>query len=86
MLLTPISFIWVFQILIGYSKFLRNADLRILIFFQLGIFVDVKTFLDFTVCFSHVHYRMEATYSLDFRELSLLKIGDTILNPGLRHL
>ena len=32
MLLTHFSFIWVFQILIGYSKFLRNAYLRILLF------------------------------------------------------
>ena len=33
-LLTPFLFIWVFQILIGYSKFLRNAYLRILLFFN----------------------------------------------------
>ena len=45
MLLTPFSFTWVFQVLIGYSKFLRNAHLRILLF-QLGIFIDVKTFHD----------------------------------------
>ena len=31
-LLTPFLFIWVFQILIGYSKFLSNAYLRILLF------------------------------------------------------
>ena len=29
MLPTPFSFIWIFQILIGYSKFLRNAYLGI---------------------------------------------------------
>ena len=33
MLLTPFSFIWVFQILIGYSKLLRNAYLHIFTFF-----------------------------------------------------
>ena len=54
MLLTSFSFIWVFQILIGYSKFLRNVYLHIC-FFQLGIFVAVKTFHDFTVRFRHVH-------------------------------
>ena len=42
MLLTPFSFIWVFQILIGYSKFLRNAYLRIFFFFLIGIFVMLK--------------------------------------------
>ena len=40
MLLTPFSFIWIFQILIGYSKFRRNAYLCILLFSILGIFVD----------------------------------------------
>ena len=43
MLPTPFSFIWVFQILIGYSKFTKTEYLRIL-GFQLGIFVNVKTF------------------------------------------
>ena len=38
-------------------------------FFQLGIFVDVKTFHDFTVCFRHIHSRMEATFSLDFKDV-----------------
>ena len=56
-------------------------------FFQLGIFVDVKTFRDFTVCFRRVHSRMEATFSFDFQGcLFSLKIEDTILNPGLTHL
>ena len=32
MLLTPFSFIWIFQIVIGYSKFLRNAHSRIFLF------------------------------------------------------
>ena len=41
MLLTPFSFIWVFQILIGYSKFLRNAHLPILLF-SIGFLVDIK--------------------------------------------
>ena len=27
-------------------------------FFQVGIFVDVKTWHDFTVCFKHIHSRM----------------------------
>ena len=35
MLPTPFSLIWVFQILIGYSKFLRNANLAISLMFQL---------------------------------------------------
>ena len=48
MLPTPFSFIWVFQILIGYSELLRNAYMRIF-FFQLSIFVNVKAFHDFTV-------------------------------------
>ena len=68
MLLTPFSFIWVFQILIGYSKFLRNAYLRIFIFFN-RYFRDVKTFHDFTVCFRHIHSQMEATFSFDFRDV-----------------
>ena len=34
---SPFSFIWVFQILIGYSKFLRNAYLHILLF-SIGYF------------------------------------------------
>ena len=62
MLLTPFSLIWVFQILIGYSTFLRYAYLCIL----LCLIVDVKTFHDFTVCFRHIHSRMEATFSFDF--------------------
>ena len=57
MLFTPFSFIWVFQILIRYSKFLRNTYLCILLF-SIGY-----TFHDFTVCF-----RMEATFSFDFRD------------------
>ena len=43
MSLTPFSSIWVFQILIGYSKFLLNAYKPILLF-SIGYFVDVKTF------------------------------------------
>ena len=35
MLPTPFSLIWVFQILIGYSKFLRNANLAFSLMFQL---------------------------------------------------
>ena len=69
MLLTPFSFIWVFQILIGYSKFLKNAYLRIQFFFHLGIFVDVKLFHDFTVCFRQIHSQMEATFSIDFKDV-----------------
>ena len=84
--LTPFSFIWVFQILIRYSKFLRNAYKHYLAFFssfQLGIFEDVKTFHDFTVCFQHIHSRMKATFSFDFRGcLFSLKIED----PGLTNL
>ena len=51
-------------------------------FFQLGIFVDVKTFHNFTVCFRWNHSRMEATFSFDFKDVSL-KIEDRILYPGL---
>ena len=47
MLPTPFSFVWVLHTLIGYSRFLRNG----LHFFQLDIFVNVKTFHDFTVFF-----------------------------------
>ena len=36
-------------------------------FFQLGIFVDVKTFHYFTVWFRHTHSKMEATFSFDLR-------------------
>ena len=41
---TPFSFIRVLQMLIGYSTFLINIYLGILVF-QLGIFVNVKTLL-----------------------------------------
>ena len=44
MLLTPFSFIWVLQMLKGYSKFLINIYLGIFVI-QLGIFVKVKTLL-----------------------------------------
>ena len=43
MLPTPFSFIWVLQMLVGYSTFLRNLYLGSLVF-QLGILVNVKTF------------------------------------------
>ena len=68
MLLTPSSFIWVFQILIGYSKFLEML-ICVFCFFQLGIFVDVKIFHDITVRFRHIHSRMEATLGFDFRDV-----------------
>ena len=68
MLLTPFSFIWVFQILILYSKILRNAYLRILLI-HLSIFIDDKTFHDFTVCFRRIHSRMEATFNLAFKDV-----------------
>ena len=78
MLLTPFSFTWVFQILIGYSIFLRNAYLRILLFPN-RFFVDVKTFHNFKVCFRHGSY-----FQFRFQGcLFSLKIEDTILNPGL---
>ena len=44
MLPTPFSFIWVLQMLMGYSTFLILFYLGILVF-QLGIFVNVKTLL-----------------------------------------
>ena len=47
MLPSPFSFIWVLQILIGYSKFLRNVYLGILVFSIR--YKNVKTFHDFTV-------------------------------------
>ena len=59
MLLTHFSFIWVLQMLIGYSTFLINIYRGILIF-QLGIFVNVKTLLNYQLihfmsycCFKH---------------------------------
>ena len=42
MLPTPFSFMWVLQMLIGYSTFLINIFWGIIVF-QLGIFVNVKT-------------------------------------------
>ena len=81
MLPTLFSFIWVFQILIGYSEFLRNAYLHIL-FFQLGIFVNRKAFHDFTV--------FSDTFTLECKLLSVsiqrCLSRDTILNPSLTHL
>ena len=48
-------------------------------FFQLDIFVDVKTFHDFTVC-----YRNGSYFQFRFQEcLFSLKIEDMILSPGL---
>ena len=44
MLPTPFSFIWILQMLIGYSTFLKNIYLGVLVF-QLGIFVNVKNLL-----------------------------------------
>ena len=80
MLLTPFSFIWIFQILIGYSKFLRNTYLHILLF-QLGIFVDVKTFQFWTHSLTNGSYCQCRFQGCLFS----LKIEDTILNPGLTH-
>ena len=81
MLLTPFSFIWVFQILIGYSKFLRNAYLRILLF-SIGYFVDVKTFRFWTHSLTN-----ECYFQFQFQRcIFSLKIEDTILNPGLTHI
>ena len=73
MLLTPFSFIWLFQILIWYSKFLRNAYLCILLF-SIEYFWDVKTFHDLDL--SYFQFRFQGC-------LFSLKIEDTILNPGL---
>ena len=44
MLPTPFSFIWVLQMLMGYSIFLILFYLSVLVF-QLGIFANVKTLL-----------------------------------------
>ena len=44
MLPTPFSFIWILQMLIGYSTFLKNIYLGVLVF-QLGIFVNDKNLL-----------------------------------------
>ena len=64
MLLTPFSFIWLFQILNGYSKFLRNAQLRILFFFNWIFSKMLKLSM-----ISHILSCMEATFSFDFRDV-----------------
>ena len=56
-------------------------------FFQLGIFVDVKTFHDFTVCFKTHSLPNGSYFQFGFQGcLISLKIEDTILNPGRTHL
>ena len=41
----PFSFIWVLQMLIGYSTFLINIFFGSILVFQLGIFVNVNILL-----------------------------------------
>ena len=72
MLPIPFSLIWVFQILIGYSEILRIAYLRIL-FFSIGYFCKVKVFQDFTGFLRHIHSRMQATFSFDFKDVYLVE-------------
>ena len=55
-------------------------------FFQLGIFVNVKAFYDYTV-FSDTFTSKRKLLSVLISKTSIsLKIEDTILNPGLAHL
>ena len=65
--------------LFGYSEFLSNAYLRI--FFQLGIFVNVKALYDFTFFSDRFTHKNQATFSFEFKDVYLVE--DTILNPGL---
>ena len=55
-------------------------------FFQLGIFVNVKAFYDYTV-FSDTFTPKRKLLSVLISKTSIsLKIEDKILNPGLAHL
>ena len=63
MLSTPFSFIWVLQMLIGYSTFLINIYLGILVF-QLRIFVNVKTLLNYML--SYYCYEHNMLLTIDF--------------------
>ena len=65
MLSTPFSFIWVMQMLIGYSTFLINIYLGILVF-QLDIFVNVKTLLTNSYILSHCCYEHNMLLTIDF--------------------
>ena len=63
MLPSPFSFIWVLQMQIGNSTFQINIYLSIFVF-QLGIFVNVKTYvltavLDVTCCSKLTFSRLE---------------------------
>ena len=85
MLLTPFSYIWVFQILIGYSKFLRNAYLHILLF-SFGYFCRCKTFHDFTVgldTFTPVCFDFNSDFIWDFGKLPFPKhLGKYFITRG----
>ena len=69
MLLTP------FFIHLGISNFKcvfkisKKCFFAYFAFFNWVFSVDVKTFHDFTVCFRHIHSRMEATFSFNFKDV-----------------
>ena len=67
MLPTSFSFIWVLQMLIGYSTFLKNIYFGIL-FFQLGIFVT--GFIQASM--SKIQGLLKASPTV-FKDLKLLK-------------
>ena len=71
MLPTTFSFIWVLQMLIGYSTFLINIYLGILVF-QLSIFVNIKTFLPIWYILCHCCYEHNMLLIIDFVLRSLL--------------
>ena len=82
MLPIPFSFIWAFQILIGYSEFLRNAYLRV--FFIRVFLYMLKLSIILQVFFSDTFTPECKLLSVSISKMSSsLKIEDTILNPGL---
>ena len=70
MLPTPFLFIWVLNILIGYLKLLRNICV-FFFFCQLGIFVNVKTFQDFSGLFSDAFTPVWKLLSVSNSKLSI---------------
>ena len=81
MLITPFSFIWVFQILIWYSKFLRNASVRILLF----SIIKLSMILQFVLDTFTSGWKLLSVLISGITVLLSLKIEDTSLNPGLIH-
>ena len=82
MLLTPFSFIWVFQILIEYPNLLRNAYLCTVLFFNWVFSYMLKLSRIIQIVLPNGSY-----FHARFQEcLFSLKIEDTLLNPSLTHL